>query len=68
MCVFFQASNDPSETTSKEKEKSEENQKGKDRKLDASQDKGSGWFGTLFGFKKSKQAVLPDDKNPTVSW
>lgn len=34
------------------------------------QQQSSGWFGGIFGkFGKPKnQMILPDDKNPTVSW
>ncbi|KAK7082621.1 hypothetical protein SK128_025546 [Halocaridina rubra] len=63
-------SNEKNESGSKEKEKTEDEKKMKKEKdSDSSQDKNSGWFiGSLFGWKKSKQAVLPDDKNPSIIW
>ncbi|KAK3870545.1 hypothetical protein Pcinc_024242 [Petrolisthes cinctipes] len=31
-------------------------------------EEGGGWFPSIFRWKKSKQAVLPDDKNPSIVW
>ncbi|XP_042236039.1 uncharacterized protein LOC121875530 isoform X3 [Homarus americanus] len=61
-----QSMNSATDTSSKDK-----SVEGKvmDKDLDKSQDKSGGWSITsLFGWKKSKQAVLPDDKNPTIIW
>ncbi|KAK8734651.1 hypothetical protein OTU49_005913 [Cherax quadricarinatus] len=58
--------NNTTDTSSKDKPESE---KKSSQDIDKLQDKGGGWSLTsLFGWKKSKQAVLPDDKNPTIIW
>ncbi|XP_064113665.1 protein transport protein Sec16A-like [Macrobrachium nipponense] len=65
-----QTSNDMAEPTSKENENSEDGQKNKEKNPDPSQEKSTGWsIGSLFRWKtNTKQAVLPDDKNPSIVW
>ncbi|XP_066961038.1 LOW QUALITY PROTEIN: uncharacterized protein Sec16 [Macrobrachium rosenbergii] len=65
-----QTSKDMAEPTSKEKENSEDSQKNKEKNSDPSQEKSTGWsIGSLFRWKtNTKQAVLPDDKNPSIVW
>ncbi len=41
------------------------------KKSSPSQDQGSGWFGGIFSklsMKPKNQMILPDDKNPSVSF
>ncbi|XP_068239335.1 protein transport protein Sec16A-like isoform X3 [Palaemon carinicauda] len=65
-----QKSNEGAEPTLKEKENSEDSQKSKEKESDPSQEKSTGWsIGSLFRWKtNTKQAVLPDDKNPSIVW
>lgn len=65
MSAWFQSANNTMDTSSSEKP---DKNKKEDKDGDSGKEKGGGGFlSSLFGWKKSKQAVLPDDKNPTVS-
>lgn len=51
-----------------EEQKSDNKKNDKEADKEKSQEKSNAWsISSIFGWKKSKQAILPDDKNPSVS-
>lgn len=51
-----------------DEQKSDDKKNDKEGDKEKSQEKSNTWsISSIFGWKKSKQAILPDDKNPSVS-
>ncbi|XP_042856489.1 protein transport protein Sec16A-like isoform X4 [Penaeus japonicus] len=56
-------------TSADDEQKSDSKKNEKDADKDKSQEKGNTWsISSIFSWKKSKQAILPDDKNPSIVW
>lgn len=52
-----------------DEQKSDDKKNDKEGDKEKSQEKSNTWsISSIFGWKKSKQAILPDDKNPSIVW